>query len=260
MMNKIDYLITGGCSFSQLHTFDVAWPVHLEKRLSPSIAVHTGKGAAGNGVISRLVILEVIKALQKGIDPEKIMVAVMWSGVNRHEVYSTRNDFPHTPIDGPEDYYHNPLRLNSSEKNIYIMNIGWEDYSSKLYYENFYDELGSIVLTLEHVLRVQWFLASAGIKYTMTEYSYDCLSKCFPVNYQESFHQPNTFREHLDVDILWSMVDWARWLPVKSMSHWVDSNCIPYARPNNDHPSTEAHERFTQEVIVPHLQKQGYIA
>lgn len=260
-MNKIDYLITGGCSFSQLQHADITWPIHLEKYLSPNVAIHTGKASAGNRTISRLVLLEIFKALEEGVDPRDMFVAVMWSGVNRHDVYTTDADFPHTEIlRDPETHHYTPLMLNCDERNLYLLNAHWEDLSSKMYYENFYDELGSYIATLEHVLRVQWFLQSLGINYFMTEYSFDCI-------HQTQWHTvdgiphnpPPNYSEHPDANILFSMVDWNQWLPVKNMSHWVESHKIPYSRPGDFHPSTEAHTRFTNEIIIPHMQNLGHV-
>lgn len=245
-------LVTGGCSFSQVPNSDVTWPAHLQEKLNFHNYKHTGLGAAGNGVISRLVIYSVIDLLDQGYQPEDILVGIMWSGRNRMDVYSTDPEFPHNEIpvtDTEHKNYQNPTWLKDEDRFQYLIHVWWDDPSSKLYFENFYDEIGAMMTTLEHVLRTQWFLQSKGIEYFMMEYDCDCITE----GTEEILNKP-------DVKPLLDQIDFSCWPCDVNMNRWVRDQQIPYARPGDDHPSTEAHQRFVNEFVIPHLKDRGIVS
>ncbi len=263
----IEYLVTGGCSFSQPDSGDVTWPIHLEKHLGPKMALHGGRGCADNTTIARLAIYNVHKLLRAGVDPEKILVGIMWSSIDRHSIYTTSDNFPHNifnvlcaidrdPVtELPTGCHTNPVYIASDQRNQYLMHASFDDPSSKLYFEHFYDTIGAQIVSLENVLRVQWFLKHHGIKYFMTEFSWHSIND----------HRPpwdTTPREtltHPDVAYLQEQVDCECWLPVDNMTDWVEANGIPYSRPPDNHPSTEAHNRFLNEIMLPFLKQRSFI-
>lgn len=253
------YLITGGCSFSQLHNADVTWPVHLTDRILPDNTQHTGQGAADNTTISRKVIHRVSKLLSQGVDPGQILVGIMWSGVDRHSVYSTNKQLPHISIapsaweDG-QHCFRNPLNIASEHRNHYIINPQWSDQTSTIYYKYFHDEIGSQMFTLENVLRTQWFLQSLGIDFFMTEYSWYSVHDHRPPENEQI-----TILDHPDLKYLLDLIDHDCWLPISCMTDWVLTNQIPYSRPNDNHPSTLAHQQLVDQIIVPHLNSRNLL-
>lgn len=246
-MANPNVLITAGCSFSSVPAEFRTWPSHLRKYLNPVKNIYLGTGAAGNGIISRRVIYNVTEQL-KTHKPEEILVGIMWSSYNRSEVYST-DSIPHMSQDyGPT--HCNPVSVVKN-KNFYLINNHWEDELSVNYYKNFYnDEYGSI-LTLEHVLRVQWFLKSYNIKYFMAEYSFDT----FPT---QNYPHITKIMVNPDVKHLYDLVDRDHWLPITNMQEFANSSGYPYV-PGNIHPTTEHHKHLNDTVIVPYLKNKGYI-
>lgn len=268
MTNKqnIQYLVTGGCSFSQPCNADITWPIHLEEFLSPQYTLHSGRGCADNTTIARLLVYNIQQILNKGVDPADLLVGIMWSGVDRHSIYNTRTDFPHDSFSNgpaqrdvdtglPVNYHTNPLFIASEECNQYLIHANFEDQSSKNYWQNFYDPIGSHILSLENVLRIQWFLKSLNISYFMTEHSWYSIHDHRP----PWDMTPRDTLSHPDVRYLIDLVDHEHWLPISHMTAWTEENNIPYTRPNDPHPSTHTHKQLVDQVILPHLQDTGVL-
>jgi len=243
-----DLLITSGCSFSQVPNADVTWPVHLGDIIGPKDVKFLAMGATGNGVISRKIIHSVYTAINHNIKPENILVGIMWSGPTRYEIFN-RQQIPHTPINfnNSKDTYANPLYIaDSNNPDWYILNSHWNDDSTVNYYKNFYDDVYGMILTVEHILRTQWFLQQNNIKYFMTTYAPETLDQ--------------QYTSHTECDYLYKLIDKSHFLPVDNALNWmVDNieNC--FSRPNDGHPSTTAHKEFTERVIIPHLKDKDYI-
>jgi hypothetical protein len=242
--NKPRCLIAAGCSFSQVPNQDVTWPVHLRDHLSHvECSYFIGQGAAGNGIISRRVIYHVLKAL-KSYDPKEILVGIMWSGADRLEFYQTNPQLTYKLFTGNE-FYRNPARI-VDEYNYYLLNKHWDDEATTTYIKNFYDEIHCYILTIEHILRTQWFLKQYNIPYFMTEYSFDVLPRDSNI-----INKP-------DIKYLYDLIDKSHWLEVDNMFNWAVDSGIPFARPPDPHPSTEHHYKFTKEVILSYLCKNNY--
>jgi hypothetical protein len=78
-------LIASGCSF----TFEPwSWPTPTSQLLNMDL-INVGMGSQGNGLISKKIIYTVDKELKK-TKPEDILVGIMWSGIDRHDVYINR--------------------------------------------------------------------------------------------------------------------------------------------------------------------------
>ena len=109
------------------------------------------------------------------------------------------------------------------------------------YLKYFYNEIGSYISTIEHILRTQWFLKSVNIPYFMTEYSFDCLPR--------SENQKN----HSELKYLLDMIDREYWLPVDNMWKYSINTGAKFPKEDDHHPGTEHHEMFTRDVILPWL-------
>lgn len=242
-MSKL--LITGGCSFSEcISTHIDTWPRHLARSLPEYTHFSTAMSSQGNGLISRKVIYTVSQAL-KSARPEDILVGVMWSGINRHETYCS---YYLTEFDyNNSNWQKNPTRVvENSTDNWYVFNHHWEVPMIKNYYKNYYDDVGAMISSVEHILRVQWFLKNNNINYFMSTYT------------DEVFN--TKLINHIDVKHLYDMIDMDKFLPVSSEHTWCKNNSS-FQFPNKDdpHPSTEQHGEFTQKVILPFLKEKSYI-
>jgi len=240
-MLRIKCFISAGCSFSQVPNADITWPLHLRDAFHPECVYYLGQGAAGNGIISRKIIFTLQQALQI-YEPHEILVGVMWSGHDRMDTFSTPKNLEHHDLKFADNYC-NPVRV-AEDYNYYIMNHHWDDELTKTYYKYFYNEIGSYITTIEHILRTQWALQSMSVPYFMTEYSYDCLPR--------NHHIIN----HSDVGYLYNMIDKSNWLPIDNMWQYAIDSGIPFARPPDPHPSTEHHIKFVSEVVLPWLYRK----
>jgi len=259
------YFISTGCSFTEiphinLHgvsdpVFDIenmnksySWPVHLTKHLQ-CIPQYKGKGASGNGIISRTTIYEVLEAL-KTYKPEDILVGVMWSGAYRQEIYAVEPKFKFNRVGTGTLNQDNPA-IVGGDPNFYKVMPYWDDELSIWYYKYVYDEVWAQIQTLENILRVQWFLKNYNIKYFMTFY------------YPLVFSKSKDVMEHPDVKYLYDAIDFNDFLDVDSEFQWCarlqDPSTWDMTQNRQAHPHTKQHKAFTDNVIIPHLQKKGWI-
>ena len=243
-MKNVKCLITAGCSYTQVPNTDVTWPVPLNECLKPETVLFLGQGAAGNGIISSKAIYNTVEQLKK-YQPHEILVGIMWSGFDRGTVYSTK-ELNCTRIDHGDAHlvYANPVKVIDG-KNYYITNMHWNDPLSTQAKENF-DKESSLLSTLEHILRTQWFLQSHNVPYFMTEYDYDVFDK-YPFDRK-------TIKNNPDLKFLWDQIDWSKWLPIENCFSWAkyDSG-FNFARPDDGHPSTEQHKALVERIIIPFL-------
>jgi hypothetical protein len=86
----IKHLITGGCSFS-VGADDSSWVKALEQHLTNKnnnlTVEHTGYYSQGQELIQKKVMLAAMDALSRNINPEDILISVMWSGTDRKAWY-----------------------------------------------------------------------------------------------------------------------------------------------------------------------------
>jgi len=237
-------LVTGGCSFSEAVSYHQhTWPVQLAKELRDThVPKHMGMGSQGNGLISRRVLYRLIEEL-KVTKPENILVGVMWSGPNRHDFYHGH------PIEFnvKELWIENPTRfVENTPGGWAILNHHWENDYSKTFYKHFYDYVGSLVYTLEHILRLQWFLKYHKINYFMTTYTGEVL--------------PERIYKHPELTYLANEIDKSHFLPVIGEYEWcMDNMPDAFPRQGDNHPGIEQHTAFTKQVIIPFLKEKNYI-
>jgi hypothetical protein len=95
-----------------------------------------------------------------------------------------------------------------------------------------YNKLQSYVLSVEHILRTQWFLNKLGIKYFMTTYvdlfhNEENLLKIYDFSKLTEYKREGyrlTMTSFNEVDYLYAMIDMKRFLPIYSMLDWVQEN------------------------------------
>lgn len=226
-------LIAGGCSFTVGTVKN--WPTHLANLLNIEL-VNYAKDGSGNGFISRSLIYGIDVAL-KTHNSADLIVGVMWSHNTRHENY-------HSDI---TLYKNQNLQkfIQNDEGHWLFVNRKPSDPYAHCHWQYFYDEIGSVITTLEHILRIQWFLKSKDIRYFMTTFAPGVLPN------DEQLKMPS-------VKYLYDMIDFTKFLPVNSCLEWCDESGIPKLLPDNlhaKHPSREQQEEFTKQVIMPFIYK-----
>ena len=262
-MSKV--LITGGCSFTESKYADCpgvtqSWAYQLGMALKNQgyDFVNKAMGSQGNGLISRGVLYQITEEL-KTRKPEDLLVGVMWSGVHRHDYRVENPELQNFIIEGVYNgWMENPTGfINTDEKKWIILNQHWVNeneknlinHEAKLYYKHFHDFIGSYIYSIEHMLRLQYFLKCKGIKYFFTIY-------------QDHVFDPY-YLKHVEVDYLYKLLDKTQFLPVTSQYTWcvesrIDEQHWVYPHPNN-HPSTIHHQAFTQQIVLPWLKSRNYI-
>lgn len=231
-------LITSGCSFSECvspASHISTWPRHLSTHLRCK-HISSGLGCQGNGLISRKVIYDVDRMLRSH-SADELLVGIMWSGISRHEVYV---DLPDMKMENKDRWQINPSRfVNGSTGAWTIINHHWSMPTSQMYYQHFYNDHYGQILTLEHILRVQFYLQNKKIRYFMT-------------TFMESVLIPELLA-HPECKYLNEMIDTSAFLPIKGMSEWCRDNSEHAFGSDGIHPSTMQHKEFTDKVILPWL-------
>lgn len=244
-------LITGGCSFSECKSpWIETWPKHLADALPDYYHTSTGVSSQGNGLISRQIIYQVTESLQHSA-ADDLLVGIMWSGPERHDFYvDQHSNFLQSQVDDP--HWETKLQkalvkfVKDSQGGWEICNHHWHNQISKTYYKQFHTYFGSLIYTLEHILRTQWFLQHSGIKYFMTTYTGEVL--------------PEIVHIHNDMKHLSTMIDTTCFLPVVGEYEWCrDYSGVEFPVSNDNHPGTQQHKQFVEKVVVPFLKERNMI-
>lgn len=242
-------LITSGCSFSTTLTDDYqCWPKHLSDHYNLNL-INKAMGSQGNGLITRSILYHVTQALNN-YDPKDILVGAMFSGINRKDYYTENVDLLNFKLNNSEDgVIENPTGFIYNEtKNWVILNQNWagpphKNDEARYYYKYFYDHIGSMIETIEHILRLQYFLQANKIKYFFTCYQDHVFEK--------------EFINHIQVEHLYKLINFNYFLPVSSFYTWLIDNNIyieDFEDPHpNNHPSVRQNLEFVNKVIVPYV-------
>jgi hypothetical protein len=237
-------LLASGCSF----TFEPwNWPTFVTQEMGWDL-LNVGMASSGNGLISRKIIYNVNQLL-KTHSSDDIVVGVMWSGFDRHEFH----------IDDPIDiqningWVENPTSIIDGRKNWVITNIHWKNYHAKMWYEHLHTNVGAMIITLEHILRTQWYLKKHNIKYFMT-------------TYLDIFNYAGVNNIILDPEVkyLYDMIDFDTFLPIDGCHEWVKKHYEfsgGFNLPDKNgvvgiHPTEFGHKKFTEQVIVPYIKEK----
>ena len=242
MSQNSKLLITSGCSFSEcISPWIKTWPAHLAAKLDGFAHISKAMGSQGNGLISRSIVYQVTEAL-KTYSADNIVVGIMWSGPDRVDFYNPSVKFS-SNLSG---WMENPTGFVDNHKNWIILNHGWNTDHAKQYYGNFHSYIGSLIYTLEHILRTQWFLKSLGVKYFMSTYTSEVL--------------PQIAKAHPETAYLYNQIDFSKFLPVEGEYEWCrDHSGLDFPIPNDNHPSSQQHLLFVEKVILPFVKETQII-
>jgi hypothetical protein len=237
-------LLASGCSF----TFEPwNWPTFVTQEMGWDL-LNVGMASSGNGLISRKIIYNVNQLL-KTHSSDDIVVGVMWSGFDRHEFHI--DDPIH--IQNINGWVENPTSIINGRKNWVITNIHWKNHHAKMWYEHLHTNVGAMIITLEHILRTQWFLEKHNIKYFMTSYL-----NIF--NYMGA----NNIISDPEVKYLYDMIDFNKFLPIDGCHEWVKKYYEfsgGFNLPDKNgvvgiHPTEFGHKKFAEQVIVPYIKEK----
>jgi hypothetical protein len=240
-------LITSGCSFSDPMHWP-CWPTHLSNYLGNDYqSRHLGMISQGNGIISRKLIHKVIELLKEN-SADNLLVGIMWSGITRVDFYNDTNPMYHPSV-LQEKFRHfdNPTGfVDDKSKHWVIFNHNWNIPNCQEYYKIFDSVLFQQIQTIEHILRTQWFLEKHNIKYFMSTYTGEVFDK--------------KLLNHLEVEYLYKQINFDTFLPVIGEFEWCrDFSNFEFPMKGDHHPGSDQHNEFSEQVIIPFLQKKQYI-
>lgn len=225
----------------------MTWPYWLANSTGLKL-VNLARASQGNGIISRKLIHEISSRLDDR-DAQDILVAVMWSGPDRHDFY---HDQARTMVDANRkadlQWFQNPAHISETDAGSsgwVICNAHWQDDINQMYYRYFHDPVGSLVYTIEHVLRTQWFLQQNNIDYFMTTYDDSVF--------------PDGLIQHPEVSYLFQQIDFQKFLPISGLARWCHDATNISLRKNSQHPTGDHHQRFVDDIVVPYLNQRGLL-
>lgn len=231
-------LIVGGCSF----TFESwNWPGPTAEELNLNL-INVGMGSQGNGLISKKVIYNVEQQL-KTKKPEEIIVGIMWSGFDRHEIYID-NEKKYKNIDG---WFENPTSIIEGHKKWLIINHHWKMEEAQLWYNNFHTKISATLESIKNILFTQLYLEKRNIKYFMTTFI-----DVFDIWKEEI--------NNIEVNYLYNIIDFNKFIPIKGCAEWVRDNYLELgfddpvkASYELHHPTPYGHKMFAKDVVVPYM-------
>jgi hypothetical protein len=236
------------------------WPHHLASNLN--LELHNmGEQSCGNGWISRSTIFKTDELLKSGVPPEEILVAVMWSGIDRKGFFISRDETPN---------YIN-LALNNHQVG---KDRGWLEGSNNVHHTSepdprieyrdqafqFFPLECLAIESYEHFLRLQWFCDSKNI--TLVNLTYGDIMR-YP---NSSFINPRkkdklTKDTFPDMFHLFNMVDFSKWLffeDTSGMYEYVVCNNLGLIA-DRVHPDPTAHRMYVEDFVIPKLKERKLI-
>lgn len=266
----IEHLVTSGCSFSD--NFGTGrWPHFLANALSCKL-YNRGQGSAGNQWISSSAIYQTQLLLDRNIDPSNILVAVMWSGISRKDLFidkATPNfekliNFPYKQ--------ENPLNFINTEPNLKTYDNFTNTESGYLFgspvceYTNnkinkfkkelilkYFSNQSLAIESYENFLKLQWFCKANNIK---------LINQTF----QEIFNFPYvsgklTKDVYKNVEHLYKMIDfnsWIFWNGTNGLFEYTKDNGLAFDS-DGTHPNSASHKYYVDNYLIKELHKKNIL-
>ena len=188
-MNKV--LITGGCSFSD-SAFDPkkpnrkSWVYYLVDKYNFIKGYHTAVGASGNELITQRVISQINHLIKSGYDTKNIHLAIMWSGIERTDLFISDeiDDFSKIEMNGDNgqtvcfeqwNQRHDVSKGFIRSGGEAIDDKDWRSKSQRNYflnyYKNYFTQENSFLQTCKNILLIQNLCDKHNIKYCMFVYN-----------------------------------------------------------------------------------------
>ena len=214
-------IVTSGCSFTNC---GMTWPYHLKGHDVRNV----GTVGAGNRYISRAAMYECESLIKEGINVDDIFLIVMWSGIDRTEFLSTKDNIMHKDyITGDEDrwWLANFVHGMSEDDSVWLKSSGAGQIGHykniavndlfKSRFKLFFENQQSFFDTLECIIMLQNYCELKGIKY-----KFSCWQNIFN-DYR--FKIPKGYNR--EGEVLWPSEFWTMvWL---DNTHWQNNRYFP---------------------------------
>jgi len=276
---KYKKIITSGCSFSSNET-PYTWPLQLESYIQKNIDEnvkfdHRGLSSQGQELISKKTAHAIYEALSMGYKPDDIAVFVMWSSVDRKSFY----------IDNPDTIKEIVQNWRGSKQGWALQLSDLKNSRTKLELCRskaegnnmiYYHTDGGWYITSAHVLdelkfvRDYFMTGLNPISFSLIHDSLQCITylqhlcKSKGIKLYQQFYMENIMRDidtargHQIIDYLADDIDWSTFISKKSIHGYLehDQNC--FVGTGNSHPNGLGHRIWLNEVILPHLEQDGF--
>ena len=259
----VKHIVTSGCSFSD---WSGTWATLLNKKVNANVYV-CGISSAGNSWIAKSAIHQTNLLLKSGINTNDISVIVMWSGIDRKDLFISANETVEygklVSILGP-----NPVSLidtipGSMPKSNYTDGYLLGTYHS--YFENknitrikqelamyYFSDEAMAIESYENFLRLQWFCESKKI--TLINMTFKDIMYYHKIPYPKTKMLTKDY--YRNIAPLYEMLDlnkWLFWKDTGGLFEYVRDNSLELDK-DELHPAINSHEHFLDNFLVPKLE------
>ena len=247
------YIITSGCSYSDVSMN--AWPKFIDELFDDVVVKNYGSCARGNDYISRTIISSVQKLLDDGIEPSNILVLGCWSGLQRRDILINKES---------TEQHFSLSHHNKDENDLGFtkdLPIGeWENFNEE-WWKLISEEQG-IIMSLENILRTEWFLRDKKINYKFFSFVNIFVDSHYFEEWNPKYNtESNTkiIEKYPNTKYLWDMIDWDKWWFWKNyggVGNWILENVKGgYDKDElggmlgHNHPTEKGHKDFAEKIV-----------
>ena len=259
------YLITSGCSFSD--NAEMHWPHYLSKKLNLEL-YNRAVSSAGNSWISKSVIYQTQQLLDIGANPKEILVAVMWSGIERQDIFinseatfnykkllNIRGSEPN-PVNFLDTPANTVCRQSTETEDGYLLGSCWANFKNKNISEfkrnliKFFTPQALAIESYENFLRLQWFCESKGIVLVNQTYM-DIMH--FPAVDRQGVKTKDYYRNITPLHNMLNFNNWLFWDSTKGLYEYAKENNLGF-HSDGEHPLTESHEHYVNNFLIDKIE------
>ena len=278
-------IVTGGCSFSntvdcvdytrfkmehdsyQLDNYK-SWSLHLEDIVPDSKVYNRALPGVGNAYIVRSIIWQVNELLKQNIKPNVFMQITSFDRkyllLDSDDLNSETDKNLHTHyIPDIMPRHHSPhLAKKLNNNKVWLKHSYEEDSMMRYHYKYYHNDESALIESLEHILRLQWFLKLNNINYKIFP-GWNIINTLNHHTLQKESNEKLIFST-TEVKFLWEMIDFDNFWFYKNyggITEWSIDN-LPFKdryvtgeRLNengtalDEHPSNIAHREFAKQVV-----------
>jgi hypothetical protein len=252
-------LITSGCSVSETWIPDRllrTWPQWLEEYLQPEYSNHSGLGSIGTDFITRKAIYHCTEAL-KEYDGKDILLVCAYTTLYRNaRLFYAEDIIANRLLDRRKEgcdatwqfqgcNYDNKVLEDSEYPAWFYYNL-WRDIPAiDNYYAMYENEHNMREQYLWNLYAVENFCKANNIRYVWTT-----IDKEFDTDFS------NDVTSHWSMSHLRAALDYD--YRIRSNISQVVTEHDPKLMGDVIHPTSEGHKYYTQEILIPFLEKHGF--
>lgn len=261
---KHTHLVTSGCSFTAWT--EPSWAHWLSIELNVPL-YNFGCPSAGNSWISKTAIYGTQQLLDAGVPPDEILVAVMWSGIDRKDMFISADTPGYRDLLNSQNA--NPVKFLGRDM---AADCGWHTTTTDGYLlgsmgcsfineyintfkrsliRDYYCDEALAIESFENFLRVQWYCQSKKIRLVNLTYT-DIMH--YPNYYYTNVSNdlPRTSDHFKNVKPLNDMIDftnWIFWNDTGGLYEYVRDLELPFLD-DGFHPGSPAAEHFVKNFLL----------